>query len=62
MIEVLLFSDGERVAEAEADTCEGAVLAARCLWDEATTGLQGQHREALFLVDGKLVRKETTRP
>jgi hypothetical protein len=67
MIEVILFSHDERVADAEALSPEAALLAARTMWDDHCKAFpyQGVHRalRIYFMVDGVLVRMvEGNRP
>lgn len=64
MIEVLVIHPGGRDS-AEAEDPEGALLAARTLWDESitdtATAATGK-RTIMFLVGGKLVRLLEARP
>ncbi len=61
MITITCYCGNEVVAEAESDTPEGAVLAARTLWDEAWNGWQGCKRRLIVSAPG-LVLKLDTRP
>jgi hypothetical protein len=62
MIEVVCYSNDERVATAEAEDAEAAIVAARTLWKEASTQTQGQRRAIAFVVDGEVVRRMERRP
>lgn len=62
MIEVRSYVNDERWDTAEADSPEAALLAARTLWDEAFTGIQGSRRQITFVVDDRPVTTVTRRP
>lgn len=62
MIEVTSYSNDRPVDTVTAETPEGALTAARTLWDEARSGIQGQRRAIAFLVDGVVVRRVEKRP
>jgi hypothetical protein len=64
MIEVLILQGAEVLSRAEAETPEFAVDAARTLWDDNVTGLQGQQKKmsVCFLVNDQLVKSIERRP
>ena len=62
MIEVTSYSNDQPVDTAEAETPEAALVAARTLWGEAYSGIQGQRRALVFRVDGKIVSRIGYRP
>lgn len=62
MIEVRSYRSDRRVDTAYAEDPEAAIVAARTLWDEAFTGIQGTKRRVDFYVNGKLIRMLEHRP
>jgi hypothetical protein len=58
MIDVTCYSNDEPASSAEAPDAEAALLAARCLWDEAFNGTMGQRRALVFEGAGLLRRLE----
>lgn len=62
MIVVASYSNEQPVDSVDAETPAEAVLAARTLWGEAFSGIQGQRRALTFTVDGALVRRLEVKP